>query len=123
MVKAAYEKFIGKICTILTGPVSFPFSNPKQHAEFFTGLIVAIEPSGILIKHLNTNTHAFYAFPIVGIVEEQVVSKTDPNFNKIKEEVEQKKKPASIVQQPTSQVSLSVEDLTKMAKQIKDRKK
>lgn len=81
------EKFAGKICTILTNPTNLPIKDGKQHAEFFTGLIVNIDQFGILLKHLNTNTHAFYQFPIIGIVEEQVVSKNDPNFSKITEEI------------------------------------
>lgn len=116
-----YDKFLGKICTILIDPAKFPFKldNPKKHAEFFTGLVVGIDNAGILIKNLNTNAQAYYAFPIIGIIEEQVVAKTDPNYEKIKDELEQKKKPAPVPPKPAPPLNLSLEDMTKMAKQIK----
>lgn len=112
--------FVGKICTIMTGPVSFPFREGKQHAEFFTGLVLEISEEGILIKHLNTNTLAHYSFPIVGIVEEQVVAKSDPNFEKVKSEVEKTKPP--VIQKPAAPTPanfVSIEEMTKMAKKIK----
>lgn len=113
-----YERFLGKVCTILTGPVSFPFSNGKQHAEYFSGLVTEVSNNGILIKHLNTNTHAFYTFPIVGVVEEQTIDRSHPDYDKIKAELEQKKKPAPI-QKPAPQINLSIEELTRQAKQAK----
>ena len=115
-----YERFLGKVCTILTGPVSFPFRDGKQHAEYFTGLVTEVSNNGILIKHLNTNTHALYTFPIVGIVEEQSIDKSHPDYERIKSELEQKKKPVPIQKPaPTPQISLSIEELTKQAKQAK----
>ena len=115
-----YDRFLGKICTILTGPVSFPFREAKQHAEYFTGLVTEVSNNGILIKHLNTNTFALYTFPIVGIVEEQSIDKSHPDYERIKAEVEQKKKPIpALPQKPAPQISLSIEELTKQAKQAK----
>src|SRR5581483_9222523 len=101
------DKFIGKVCTILTNQTSFPFKDAKQYSEFFTGQVVEVNNQGICIKHLNTNTLAFYSFPIIGIVEEQVIAKNDPAYEEIKRKLE---KPQAV---------LSVEEMTKMAKEVK----
>jgi hypothetical protein len=117
-----YEKFIGKVCTILIEPAKFPFTLDKiQHAEFFTGLVVEVHAEGILIKNLNSNAYAFYMFPIIGIVEEQSVSKSHPDYEKIKTELEQKKKPIQ-KPAPSPQIALTIEELTRQASQINTRR-
>lgn len=117
-----YERFLGKICTVLTQTVSFPFTNPQQHAEFFSGLVTEINPSGIFLKNINSNTMAFYTFPIVGIVEEQTVAKSDVNYEKIKQVIEQQKRPVERPRPAPAPNITSVEDLTKMAQRIKSAK-
>lgn len=122
MINKEYEKFKGKICTIITQPTSFPFRDAKQHSEFFSGEVVNISEYGITIKHLNIGTLAFYAYPLIGIVEEQTISKTDPNYTKIKEQVEKQKEPKPIAtkpQVPPANNFMSVEEMTKVAQKIK----
>jgi hypothetical protein len=119
MVKQ-FERFLGKVCTVLTQSVSFPFTNPRQHAEYFTGIVKEVNTYGILIEHPKTNDLAFFSFPVVGIVEEQAVAKNDPNYEKIREEIEQKQKPKA-VPKPLPPNYLSLEDMTAMAKQAKEK--
>lgn len=102
-----YQKFIGKVCTILTQPVSFPFKDGSQFAEFFSGKVINVDKFGIWVQHVNAHTMAFFTHPIVGIIEEQTVLKNDPRYEKIKTELEGKQKP------PTS-----IQDLTEMAKRL-----
>lgn len=120
MIHKQYEKFKGKICTILTAPTSFPFRDPKQHAEFFTGEVVEVDSYGVKIKNLNNNTFGFFAYPLIGVVEEQTVSKSDPNYQKIKDELEKKepKKPAPKAGGSTT--FMSVQEMTNIAKKIKE---
>jgi hypothetical protein len=114
-----YTPFVGKICTVMTGPTSFPFRDVTKHADYFSGLVTDVNEEGIFIKNLNFNTLAFYAFPIVGIVEEQVVAKSDPNFEKVKNEIEKTKPPVRKPAVAPSNNFLSIEEMTKMAKNIK----
>jgi hypothetical protein len=111
----SYKIFVGKLCTILTQPVSFPFRDGKQHSEFFTGRVTAVDRFGIWMKHLNTDTIAFFTHPIIGIIEEQFIPKDDPRYEKIKSELESKQKPLL----PKSNNYVSVEELTEMAKKLK----
>lgn len=84
--------FVGRICTILTNPVSFQFADAVQHSQFFTGKVEEIDEHGIWLRHVHTNTIAFYSFPVVGIVEEQVISETDPRAAQVKAELEKKER-------------------------------
>lgn len=103
------QRFIGKICTIVTAPVSVPVNDAVQHSQFFTGKVTEVNSSGIWIQSLNTNTMAFYMFPIIGVAEEQFISKDDPEYNKIQEEFATPK--------PTpSQSFISIDELTKKVK-------
>jgi hypothetical protein len=121
MIHKQYEKFKGKICTILTAPTSFPFRDPKQHAEFFTGEVVEVDAYGVKIKNLNNNTFGFFSYPLIGIVEEQTVSKSDPNYQKIKDELEKKEPKKPILSTGGSTTFMPIEEMTKMAKKIKER--
>jgi hypothetical protein len=118
-----YTTFLGKVCTILTNPTPFPFRDAKQHASYFSGLVTEINEEGIFLKNLVFKTMAFFTFPIIGIIEEIGVAEDDPNFEKVKMEVEKAKTPAKPVQvQARPAVNkdfTSIEDMTTMAKQIK----
>ena len=81
-----YQDFVGKVCTILTTPTSFPFVDPRQYADFFTGRVMEISRHGVVIQNLKNLTKAFFSFPIVGIVEEQVITEKDPRFAQVKEQ-------------------------------------
>lgn len=124
-----YKPFLGKICTILTNSTPFPF-DPTKHADFFSGLVTEVNEDGVFVKNLRFNTMSFFSFPIVGIVEERGVSETDPMFEKVKDVAQKTKMPAKSMQEaakPTRPAPVyfppkdftSIEDMTKMAKQIK----
>lgn len=114
--------FQDRICTILTQPVSFPFKDAMQHAQYFTGKVVDVNIYGIWLKHLHVDTYAFYTFPLVGIVEEQLIPNDDPRAEQIKQELKQQEQPMGYVHGP--QVAepsnfIPVESLAKMVKDYK----
>lgn len=106
------ENFTGRICTILTRPVSFAFKDVMQHAEFFTGRVERIDEFGIWLRHMNKNTIAFYPFPIIGIVEEEVIPPDDPRAEKLKEAMKKKEAPKPMPQKQF----IPIESLTKMVR-------
>lgn len=78
------EKFVGKICTILTTPI--PKSNfaDTQFADFFTCAIDSLDEDGIFATHPSTGCQNFYNFNhILGIIEEQVLYEDNPEHAKI----------------------------------------
>ena len=105
------EKFLGKVCTILSNQIAVPIKDHVQHSQYFTGMVTDIDIHGIWLKHLNINTYAFYQFPIVGIVEEQFIPEGDPRTEKIKEGLKGKQP------QKASQF-IPVDQLTKIASEI-----
>lgn len=110
-----YKKFIGKICTVLTKPCSFPFKDAKEHSLYFTGLVIEVDSYGVLIQYPNTETIAYFSLAhIIGLVEEQVITKENPNYTKIKEELKIKKKPPASMNGSFT----SVEELTAKVKSI-----
>lgn len=113
------EKFLNKVCTILCHQTSYPFKDGIEYSEFFTGLIEDIDESGVWLRHLKVKTLAFFAFPIVGIVEEQVLQKGDPIIEKIKES----NKPKPIMKPPIigQTTFVPVESLTKLVRDAKDK--
>lgn len=88
------ENFLGKICTVITQSISLPIKDPIVAAQYFTGEVIAIDYDGIWIRHMLSNTKAFYAFPVVGIVEEKVVSSNDPLHEKITKDIHKTEKVA-----------------------------
>jgi hypothetical protein len=124
LVENLKSNFTGRICTVLTSPVSFQFQDALQHAQFFAGKVMEINQYGIWLKHLHTNTFSFYSFPIVGIVEEPYIPENDPRAEKIKEELkikeeQQKKKEARPKTPPPQSQFIPIESLTKMVRDTK----
>lgn len=111
LIKNLKEKFLGRICTLLTHQSSFPFKDAMQHSHFFTGKVEYIDSDGIWLEHLQSKTYSFYAFPIIGIVEEQVIAHDDPRAEKIKEELKKK--------EPTPSNFVSIDSLTNMVNNSK----
>lgn len=93
MVKSLKDNFLGKVCTILTQSCAIPFKSPMEHSQYFSGILVGVDPSGVWLKSPLYGTLAFFSFPIQGIVEETKVDPTDPRYQKIKEELDKKEKP------------------------------
>ena len=123
LVSNLIENFKGKVATILTAPVSFPFKDAIQHSQYFTGKVVDINIYGIWLKHLHIDTYAFYSFPIIGIVEEQLIPDTDPRAQQIKEEIKQKETPKQPMgcgsHASQSSTFIPVDSLTKMVRDVK----
>jgi hypothetical protein len=116
----SYNFFIGKVCTILTTSVALPIKDALSGALYFSGLVAKVDDNGIWIQQLETNTMSYFTFPIVGIVQEQAVAKSDPNYEKIKEEIEKQKPVAP--PKPVPPNFTSVSDLTQKAKELRRRK-
>jgi hypothetical protein len=103
--------FVGKICTILTVGVNKGGFPDQQFAEFFTGIVEAIDQDGVFTKHHLTNCKNFYSMQyIVGIVEEQMITEDDPNYQQIIEEVKKapQQAPAPAAQPPMQFVDPSM---------------
>jgi len=86
--KKLQEAFVGKVCTILTSTVAKSDFKDQQFSDFFTGIIETIDEDGIFAKHLMTGCRNYYTWPhVVGVLEEQVVEQTNPEYENILKEV------------------------------------
>jgi len=82
------EFFLGKVCTVITVGVNKGAFPDQQFAEFFTGIVEAIDKDGVFTKHHLTGCKNFYAMEyVVGIIEEQVITDDNPKYQEIVEEV------------------------------------
>jgi hypothetical protein len=87
-IKRLQDQFNGKICTVLTiGVNKSNFSDP-QFSDFFTGFIETIEEDGIWTRHHLSGCKNFFPMQyIVGLLEEQVIEESNPEYQKVMEEV------------------------------------
>lgn len=104
------SNFLNKICTVLTHQTSFNFNDAVQHSQYFTGKVAEVNEYGIWLKHLHVDTYAFFFFPVIGIVEEQVIEGNDPRASKIQEELKKN-------EYEVSPNFIPVESLTKMIRE------
>ena len=80
-----FQYFLGKVCTILTNQTTKQFSD-EQHVNIFTGIVEEINDFGIWILMLPQRKRiAYFQFPIIGIIEEEVIPITDEEEKKIRE--------------------------------------
>lgn len=85
------EYFIGKVCTIFTGPINRTFQE-QQLLDYFVGVVDAVDENGILMTHTITGAKNFYFFPnILSISEEQLLDPADPEDAKMIEEIKKSK--------------------------------
>jgi hypothetical protein len=78
------EKFVGKICTIITLPIPKQNFSDTQFADFFTCLIKSLDQDGIFATHPTTGCENFYNLShVVGIIEEQVFYEDNPEHAEI----------------------------------------
>lgn len=110
MIKSIQENFLGKMCTVLTDSCAVPLKDPTEHANYYSGIMVGVDPSGVWLKHPKFSTVAFFSFPLQGIVEEQKIDSSDPRYAKIKEEVEKKKSPPKPA--PVGNQVISVDEIS-----------
>lgn len=109
------ENFLNKICTVLTHATNLQCKDAVQFAQFFTGKVVDINEYGVWLQNLHNNTYGFFAFPIIGIVEEQNIPENDPRAEQIKEMLKKKTPQAN---SPRGNF-IPIESLTKMVKDSK----
>jgi len=104
------QYFVNKVCTIITPPMALPLSN-QNFPEWFSIKIEAITPEAIVGSDLSRNTKSVFFFPIIGIAEEQLIEENHPDYEKVKDYMEEKKK----------DVPLSVAELSQQASLIKNK--
>ena len=85
------KHFLGKIVTILTVSTGLPLQDGMAHATYFSGELIRVDQHGVYLKHVQFETLSFYAFPLVGIIEEKKIAKDDPGHVKIQEEIARNK--------------------------------
>ncbi len=115
MVKSIQENFLGKVCTILTESSAIPFKNAMDHSQYYSGIMIGADLSGVWLKHPQNGTLSFFSYPLQGIVEEQYIAPGDPRHEKVKEEMAKSKVAPQVRQKPpqsaTNQV-ISVDELS-----------
>ena len=89
-LKKIQDKFVGKICTILTSPTpKYNFSD-TQFSDFFTCVIDSIDEDGVFGTHPTTGCKNFYNLSnIIGIIEEQVFYEDNPEHAEIIAKIKQ----------------------------------
>lgn len=115
-IKKLQQKFVGKVCTILTNQVAKTNFSDQQFADFFTGVIDELDEDGIFTTHVLTGCRNFYTFSqIVGIVEEQFLDENNPEHAKIIEEVKDKVQKPPKTSKTTSDQFIDIEDLANLS--------
>ncbi len=85
-----FDYFKGKVCTILTAPVSRMF-NEIQHTNVFVGLVEDIDELGIWLLQLNTRKKSYFtAAYLVAIIEEMITPLSPEQSKDLKEKLEEK---------------------------------
>ena len=123
-IKKLQEKFVGKVCTILTCGIAKNNFADQQFADFFTGIVDSIDEDGIFTRHHLTGCRNFYAMNhVVGILEEQVIGEDNPEFEKIVQEVQKApddKKPVVMGVDPNASPYIDPALLAQLSKQAQD---
>lgn len=89
-IKRLQEKFVGKVCTILTRPLAKSNFSDTQFSDFFTGVIDSLDEDGIFATHPTTACKNFYNLAnVIGIIEEQMLYEDDPEHAEIIKQVKE----------------------------------
>lgn len=108
------QYFVGKICTIITYQTTRQYSD-EQHANTFTGIVDAIDEMGVWMRILpHMKRRAFFAVPLCGIVEEEVIPITPEQEKEIKQAY------VKDVVDPTPDNLISLGGIRDKAKQVKN---
>jgi hypothetical protein len=84
------QYFIGKVCTIFTGPIARNFS-PEEFNDYFVGIVETIDEEGVWTVHPKNNCKNYFVLSqIYGICEEEVVFK---QTEEIKEKLQKEDSP------------------------------
>ena len=93
MISTQAEKelqyYVGKLCSIITKPVNLPITE-ATHSQWFTVRVDAIDQEQIWGTDVGRGTKSTFFFPIVSIVEEQVITEDDPNYDEVRKTLESK---------------------------------
>jgi hypothetical protein len=82
------QEFIGQVCTIITTATCKNDFTDVQFPDFFLGIVESIDEDGVFSKHPVTKCVNFYSWPhIVGIFQEQVIQKNDPQYEEVIKEI------------------------------------
>jgi hypothetical protein len=93
----ALQYFIGKTCTILTGPLNRDFKEEKpdeyrvQFYQYFLGRVLDVDSRGILIEQILTPERLrsyFYHHNIVGICEEKAIEANTPENKELLDQIQ-----------------------------------
>lgn len=115
-IKKLQQKFVGRICTILTNTVAKKDFSDQQFADFFTGVIDEIDDDGVFTTHVLTGCKNFYFFSqIIGIVEEQVLDQNNPEHAKIIEKVKDKGQNSAKNIKTSDEPFIDIEDLANLS--------
>lgn len=99
---SSIKYFVGKICTIITGPINRNFKDeaqavgkpelyPMNLVDHFMGRVVSIDANSIVIQHPIIGTMGYFRLAnIVGIIEEQELDPNNPEHAKAIEEYKEK---------------------------------
>ena len=123
-IKKLQEKFVGKVCTILTCGIAKNNFADQQFADFFTGIVDFIDEDGIITKHPLNGCMNFYSMSsVVGILEEQFISDDNPEYEKIVDEVKNQKQeiaPGVMMVDPENSPYINKETLANLQKQAQE---
>lgn len=122
-IKKLQELFIGKVCTILTMGIAKNNFADQQFADFFTGIVEFIDEDCVITHHPLNKCRNFYSMQyIVGILEEQFISESDPAYEKVVEEIKNSQQPKSgiIEVDPNNSPFINHETLAELQKQARD---
>jgi len=125
------QYFIGKLCTIMAPPMGLHLDN-RTYPEWFTVTVDQITSDAVWGTDPQRGTKAVYFFPILGIVEEQVLDSNHPDYEKIKSEISQRKVPVggglapvidpiAMAVTPSSAINFATDQLEQSAAKIKER--
>jgi hypothetical protein len=110
-VKKLQDEFVGKVCTVLTTGIAKPDLQDVQFAQFFTGMVDAIDEDGVWVRQMGRSGKNFFAMPYVVSISEEEVETLDPSEPEHAKVIEK-------IKSQTGQINL--DDISEMAKKAQD---
>lgn len=101
------QYFIGRLCSIITQPIALPMDKKDFH-QWFTVKIDDIDAEAIVGTDIQRGTKNVFFFPILGIVEEQIIKPDHPEYTDIRNKVEKdvlKKSPENVENKPITSIT------------------
>lgn len=118
--------YTGKLVTVMTSPMAMSL-NEKSFPSWFTVMVDDIDQEAIVGTDITRNTKHVFFFPILGIAEEQMFKPDHPEYEKVKNKMEEafkkepEKKPNTPVPAPPSmgKQHISIDNITQQAAALK----